>query len=312
MNLGTQPFAVVLLIGPNPVEIERARDLAEALEAFEGGRFNLVLVDDDLKGRPLIQRIAPGLGSRVTMLPNPRRGRGSGWGSGAAAGVLAGLRRVVASSEVSFVLKLDTDSLVIGACANRIRAKFAATPGAGILGAYQFSPARMKDRTSTPALEKLLRQFSVWRRTPAGGPALQLAFWGRYGRIRNVLRRALLNGYRLGEHCSGGGYAVSAECLQALHREGYLDDPTLWLQAPLGEDAIVALLAAAAGYGLEPFDQAGDVFAVRHLGLPDAPDRLVAQGRSVIHSVKDHGDRREADIRTFFKSRRPPRGGGSP
>ena len=39
--------------------------------------------------------------------------------------------------------------------------------------------------------------------------------------------------------------------MAAMKAAGLLADPTLWLQFPLGEDAIVALGAAAVEFGLE-------------------------------------------------------------
>jgi hypothetical protein len=297
-------FAVILLIGPGEQEIERAKDTIESLNAYEPGRFRLFLVDDAPIGPHLPELVAPKIKNEIVYLKNPRNRKGSGWGAGAAAGVLHALRRVVEMGPVDFVLKIDTDTLVIGPFSERIFSFFSDSPMAGILGVYQFSPQRLADRTSTPALEKLLRQITVWRRTPAGGPALQVAFWGKYGRIRNIIRRALLNGYRLGEHCSGGAYAVSPNCLHALNEAGLLAEPTLWLQTPLGEDQVAALSAASVEFGIGTFDPEHEVFAVRHLGLPYPPEELVKRGYSIIHSVKDYEGQREVDIRAYFRKRR--------
>ena len=306
MNVTAATFAGILFIGPEPIEIERARDTVESLLAYEGDRFVLYLIDDDLSGRPLGEQIAPELvrQNRVIQILNPRKGRGCGWGPGTAAALLAALGHVADHQDVAFALKLDTDSLVINGFSEKVAAKFRDCPQAGVLGTYQFSPAKMKDRTSTPALEKLLRQFTIWRRTPAGGIAVQMAFWGKYKRMRNVLRQAILNGYRLGEHCAGGGYAVSIACIRALRTQGLLDDPVLWLQAPLGDDPLLGLLSAAAGFELESFDAEGEPFAVRHRGLPDTPERLIERGHSIIHSLKDYAQQREEGLRSFFREHR--------
>lgn len=307
MTPAPETFAAILFIGPAPIEIERARDAVESLSAYEGGRFVLYLVDDDLRGRPLGEQIAPGLArqNRVVQIPNPRNGSGCGWGPGTAAALLAALGHIADRHELfGFAVKLDTDTLVINRFAEKVAAKFRDCPQAGVLGTYQFSPATMKDRTSTPALEKLLRQFTIWRRTPAGGMAVQMAFWGKYKRMRNVLRQAILNGYRLGEHCAGGGYAVSMACIRAMRTQGLLDDPVLWLQAPLGDDPLLGLLCSAARFRLESFDAEGEPFAVRHRGLPDTPERLIERGHSIVHSVKDHGQQKEEGLRSFFRERR--------
>jgi hypothetical protein len=297
------PFAVVMLIGPGAKEIERARDVVESLIAYEPENFTLFLVDDVPSGRPLVEEISPQIKQRTVYLKNPRNGKGSGWCAGTTAGVLTALQRV-SELPIEFVLKIDTDSLIIGEFAEKIAARFQKLPSIGILGAYQYSPARMKDRSSSPALEKLLRQVTIWRRTPLGGPALQLALFGKYRRIRDIIRKAILNGYRLAEHCSGGGLAVSASCVRAMRDAGLFEEPTMWLRTPLGDDTVVALCAASVEFGIQGFEGKGDPFACKHVGLPDTPERLAEAGYSVIHSVKDHGNQREEAIRTYFQQRR--------
>jgi hypothetical protein len=297
------PFAVVMLIGPGAKEVERARDAIESLIAYEPENFTLFLVDDVPSGRPLVEKISPQIRERTVYLKNPRNGKGSGWCAGTTAGLLTALKRV-SELPIEFVLKIDTDSLIIGEFSKKIAARFQKVPNTGILGAYQFSPARLKDRSSSPALEKLLRQVTVWRRTPLGGPALQLALFGKYRRIRDIIRKAIVNGYRLGEHCSGGGLAVSASCVRAMRDAGLLDDPTMWLRTPLGDDTVVALCAATVEFGIQGFEGKGDPFACKHVGLPDTPERLAEAGCSIIHSVKDHGKQREEAIRTYFRQRR--------
>lgn len=297
------PFAVVMLIGPGAKEAERARDVVESLVAYEQESFTLFLVDDVPSGRPLVEEIAPQIKERTVYLKNPRNGKGSGWCAGTTAGFFTALQRV-SDLPIEFALKIDTDSLIIGEFSEKVAARFRTLPNIGILGAYQYSPARMKDRSSSPALEKLLRQVTIWRRTPLGGPALQLALFGKYRRIRDIIRKAILNGYRLGEHCSGGGLAVSASCVRAMRDAGLFEDPTMWLRTPLGEDTVVALCAASVEFGIQSFEGKGDPFACKHIGLPDTPERLAEAGYGVIHSVKDHGSQREDAIRSYFRQRR--------
>jgi hypothetical protein len=297
-------FAVILPIGPSPEEIVRARDLLDSLQAFEAGNYTLVLVDDHVGGRNLGQEVASNAGLPCVVIMNPRRGRGDGWGSGAAAGTLAALQAAAQLPDHDFVVKLDTDSLVIGTFSKRVADEFRRQPELGIMGAYQFSPASERERSSAPALEKLLRQWAVWRRTPLGGMAVQVGCLGRYGRIRNVIRRALLNGYRLGEHCSGGGYALSMRAVQALKNEKLLDDPLLWLKTPLGEDTVISLCVQAAGFLIQQGETEREVFGVKHLGLMATPEQLMHRGYAVIHSVKDHNEHREDQTRAYFKQLR--------
>lgn len=298
-------FAVILPIGPATEEVVRARDLLDSLQAFEAGNYTLVLVDDHVGGRNLCEEVAGGGGFPCVAITNPRCGRGDGWGSGAAAGTLAALQVASQFPDHEFVIKLDTDSLVIDAFSDRVAHEFRCRPELGLLGAYQFSPAWDRDRSSAPALEKLLRQWAVWRRTPLGGMAVQVGCLGRYGCIRNVIRRALLNGYRLGEHCSGGGYAISMHAVRALKKEKLLDDPLLWLKTPLGEDTVLALCVQAAGFLIQQGEAQREVFGVKHRGLMDAPEQLLKRGYAIIHSVKDHDRCREEQTRAYFKRLRP-------
>ncbi|MBW0001641.1 MAG: hypothetical protein JO015_21300 [Verrucomicrobia bacterium] len=298
-------FAVILPVGPATEEIVRARDLLDSLQAYEAGNFTLVLVDDHAGARDLDREIAGEADYPRVVTTNPRRGRGSGWGSGAAAGTLAALQTVVGlPDDHDFVVKLDTDSLVIDAFSERVLEAFQRRREMGIMGAYQFSPASDRESSSAPALEKLLRQWAVWRRTPLGGTALQVGFLGRYGRIRNVIRRALLNGYRLGEHCSGGGYAMSMRAVRALETEGLLDDPLLWLKTPLGEDTVLSLCVQAVGFCIQQNEAEREVFGVKHLGLLAAPEELGRRGYAIIHSVKDHKEYREGQTRAYFRQMR--------
>ena len=161
-NMGAR-FAVILPVGPAKEEIVRARDLLDSLQRFEAGNYTLVLVDDHAGGRDLGREVVGGADLRWVVTTNPRRGRGDGWSSGAAAGTLAALRVAAQLPEHEFVVKLDTDSLVIDTFSERVANSFRRQPELGIMGAYQFSPASDRDRSSAPALEKLLRQWAVWR-----------------------------------------------------------------------------------------------------------------------------------------------------
>ncbi len=57
----------------------------------------------------------------------------------------------------------------------------------------------------------------------------------------------------------------------------------------------------------------GDAFGVKHVGLPDTPQRLLDRGYSVIHSVKSDARVGEEEIRAFYRQRRAadPAGAGA-
>lgn len=102
----------------------------------------------------------------------------------------------------------------------------------------------------------------------------------------------------------GGGYAVSARALAALTTGGHLSDPLAWLWTPCSEDIVVTLCVTALGQRASDLNGDGEPFGVQAVGLADTPERLVERGYGIIHSVKDHGDRRETETRAFFRARR--------
>jgi hypothetical protein len=296
-------FGVVLLVGQGDKELVRGRDLIDSLRTYEPGNFRLILVDDDVSGRRLVPKIASGLEETSVELLNPRRGRSEGWGSGSTVGILAGLRCAAAMKDLEFVVKVDTDTLIIRSFSGQIKTRFREQPRIGMLGQYLSGPNK---EYGAPFLEKLLRQFAFRYRVSGGIPMLQVAFWGRFKRMRDTIRSALLEGYRLGEHCQGGGYAISRSCLEAFESKGLFDDPCSWLyfSEPLGEDRIVSMCAVAGGFLLQGYNRDGEPFGVQYRGLADSPQRMMARGFAIIHSVKDHGDQKEDDTRAFFRALR--------
>jgi hypothetical protein len=118
------------------------------------------------------------------------------------------------------------------------------------------------------------------------------------------VRGAGRHGYRLGEHCLGGAYAVSAPAARALAGAGVLEDPLITVGTELGEDVVLGLLVRAAGFGLTSLVDLGDPFALRHEGLPAPPAQLVAQGYAIVHSVKFADPGHERRVRAEFAALR--------
>lgn len=302
-------FAVVSPVGPGDREVNRVRDLFDSLEAFEPGNYHFVLVDDD-QGASRFTNIVPKcLRDRYIEIKNPRRGQGGGWAAGCAVAVFAGLDELLRRRiPFNFALKLDTDALVIGPFAEKISAQFAAFSRIGMIGTVRDPNLGEQPLEFVKPLgrivDKLLKQFTVWRRTPlGGGPAVQIALWGRYRLMRDTIREAFINGFRVGEHCYGGGYALSRPCVEALAARGLLGRPRVWLSTPLVEDFLISLCVKSVDFGLKDLSGKGEPFAVRYLGLPDTPENLLAGGHSIIHSVKDCEAQalKEAELRSFFR-----------
>lgn len=299
-------FAVAVAVGPKDEELHRTQDLVDSVAAWERRDGWFIMVDDSPTPRDLHRSLRfPGTLKPIA-LHHPRHGRVIIYkkGKGICSAVLLALQAAARQTSCDFVLKLDTDSLVIGPFVDRIVGFFAAHPRVGKIGAYTLTPngdARDFSRNGNN-IRSLHRPTFDWSR-----PLTSLR--QRRDPARRTVRRhveiAVGNGYQYGEHCLGGGYAISRPLLDAMDAAGFLDDPALWLSIDCPEDVMAGLYTRAAGFEMANCVGEGEVFGVRHKGLPFDPDELVRRGYAVIHAVKNDPRYPEQQVRDFFRSRRP-------
>jgi hypothetical protein len=88
-----------------------------------------------------------------------------------------------------------------------------------------------------------------------------------------------------------------------MQKNGFLDLSVLRFSA-LSEDSLMALLCCASGYRLSDMPEDSDILAINWRGLPMPLDALVSRNKKIVHPIKDCGDVREADVRTYFRKRR--------
>ena len=301
-------FAILIPVGSGAVQIARLIDLLDAVRIYEGrADYRVYLVDDGADLGSALTRL-PG-GERCRIVLNPRKGRGNGWAGGTAVGTLTGLKRIWDSGErYDFVLRVDTDALVIAPFADRIRRIFRDLPAAGVIGSVRYvrEPEQVLRDTAqmAKAVDKLARRITVWRRTPIGLPFFQASVFPGSRQIRNVIQRARSCGHRVGEQCCAGGLALPARTLEAFATRGFLRRPLNWLRTPLCDDFVLGLMIKACGLQIRDCSDPGQPFAVRHQGLPDCPERLADAGYAIIHSLKDRNDLKEESVRDFFRRRR--------
>ena len=297
-------FAAILPVGPGQPEVDRAADTLNSLWAYEPTLGWVVLVDDARQDRQLGQRFDPPPGCRVTSIINPRRGKGVGWSGGLCAATLAALKWVHQHTDASFVLKLDTDALVIAPFAEKIRRAFDEMPEVGMFGSYDRTcngEARDFSRWGC-VMRKFSGPIAIWlREIKKTDKPFQQNLWGRPARIRRIIKDALKNGYAYGQHCLGGAYVISAEMLRRMDRDGLLDDPLLWLHTPVGEDVMMGVYTKAVGLEMRSLVEQGEPFGLKFNGLPDTPERLLSRGYSLIHSVKNDAHFSESEIRGFYR-----------
>lgn len=300
-------FAIVLPVGPEAHDVPRTADLVDALAAYAGVPFALVIVDDGVNPRPLLPQVAGVSGCAAVVLPHPRRvainGRLARYvrSKGLCPAVLAGFAWVARHApRIRFAMKLDTDSLVIAAFFERLAAFFEHRPGIGMTGAFDRTPngTRRDFGPHAPTVRRLYRLVrpSWW--------ALWVTADGASRTLGEHVVAAVTNGYRFGEHCLGGGYAVSPELLRRMLARGYFDDPSLWIPIDCSEDVMMGMYTRAVGLRSANYVRPGEVFGVRYQGLPALPADLLARGYAVIHSVKNDPRMGEAEIRAFFRRQR--------
>ena len=283
-------------VGPGEVEAERWHDTALSLAAWEPGARWLVLVDDGAEDRSFAAQIGS---LKVIVLSHPLRGRKAGFSDRIAAGVLAGMAWIARNTDADVVLRLDTDALVIAPFEEKLAGALA-DESIGLVGSYDVD------------CNGELRDFGSWAPTVQTKARVRqprrIAVAGRSARIRRYIREARAAGYVWGEHAIGCAFAMPRRVVDALDRDGALDNPLLFVRSGLGDDPALALLVRRAGYRLAGHVGEGETFGVAWRGLPDAPDRLAARGYSIIHSVRNDPQHSEADIRRHFRAlRQQPR-----
>ena len=298
-------FAVMVPVGPAALEVERLADLADSLSAYEPGPGWFVMVDDSPAPRGLDRRVClpPGI---TPVALHHRRPRPMSWrnGGGMCSSVLMGMQWVQANTDAAFLLKLDTDSLIINPFCKRMCDLLDADPSIGTAGACTRTPEGLERTWQHHAvtIRQMLKPPFDWRH-----PIRSLT--GDYPErmpeaIKRLIREALRNGYDPGEHCLGGGYVLSRTLLDRAAGAGYLSDPQMWMDIDLAEDVMAGVIARAVGLGLANHVKPGEIFGVRWRGLPAPPATLVEQAYAVIHAVKNDPDYDEATVRAFFQARR--------
>lgn len=291
-------FSVVIAVGPGEREFVRLEGLLAGLLAVEAENLLEIVIVDDSNGRwdytALPDRRFP---PAIKVVVSPRAGRGDGWRGGLAANILFGMRTALQASPLTFVLKLDTDSFVIGPVFDRLSSFFSSQKAIGVAGScfqYDLNGAAVAPSTWKVNLKKHARLIRL-RRNPI--PHVEHAFFGRKALIRELLLRALDRRWDWGACAQGGGYAVSGGLLELWQERSILSDDLLWVDTDLGEDVVVSLLCFAADMQVADFNQEGGVFGVQFEGLGFSVDELFRRGYGVIHSTKVDDWRQEQELR---------------
>lgn len=284
-------------------------DLLDSWWCYTDNDAVAVLVFDAHELPPWTADLADRFGARLAMLLNPRSLRGEGLWGGLFCGVLAGLRWIYENTGCDWVLKLDTDSLVIAPYADRVRSVFADNPATGMIGTVGGTCNRRRFIYGREAqsVSPLVRALSPPQREDRDDDVASMRAYLRTSPgcvFATHIRDAMARGFRRHIFCQGGGYSVRREALRALFESRYVADPLLWADLPAGEDLLLAMYLRALGWRITDCSDRRQVFGLQWRGLPFPPADLLAQGYAVIHSVKNDPRWSEDAIRTYFAGMR--------
>jgi hypothetical protein len=272
-------FAIVVPVGPSAAEAERFRDLIASVEAYEPGACLCVAIDSAPRPRVLLPRP----GCRLVTLARPYDGAGEPLLGRLSAAILLALDVIRKAGPVDFILRLDTDALVIAPFAAAVRDFLRRHPHTGMLGTLGCTCRRDEPYYGCESR------------------AVSDVMLAGHRRIRAHARRAIANGYTAKEYCQGGAYVLPFRTVERMARRRYLESPEIWVEAPVPEDVMMGMYTRAVGLRSMDFSLRGQPFANHYRGLPYAPRELVRRGHAIIHSVKRDAEFTEREIRRYFR-----------
>ncbi len=310
-------FAAYLAVGPDSTEPARMTDVVASLLHYEPSLANLIIIADGIEDVSVLDLNAVPSTCKCIVIPHPRPNSQLNKYGGLCTANLIALDYIRRHSMVDFVLKLDTDSLVIAPFSKRIAAFLEAHSNAGTAGALGDSCNRetrsfrmdaavaktlqtgveigLSDGSMSPEQDDVLKGWGVTT-------ALQLQGL----REISVLLEPLLRIEFAGTHCQGGSYVITRRQLDGLSATGLFGNPHLWLDFKIGEDQMMGAFCSIAGLQVLDFSNNGEVFGVQASGLAYSPAQLVDRGYGIIHSVKNDPNNNESEIRRFFRGMREP------
>src|SRR5713101_530924 len=121
-------FAALIPVGPGALESTRTVDLLDSLFTYEPAAKAVII--DDTHGSGLAAQLQSALTSAVTIIRHPRAMPTDSSLGPLCAGVLFGIEYIYNSAPVDFIVKLDTDALVIGSFSDKLGTKLADCPEA--------------------------------------------------------------------------------------------------------------------------------------------------------------------------------------
>lgn len=288
-------LVIVMPIGP-AAEPRFVADTLASIRHYTHCTHKVVIADDSQKGtgNTLLKEFP-----NLVVLPTKKN-------LGKVAGLYINLahayRYALQHYDFRALLKMDDDALMIGASPEREAvALFAEQVNVGMAGRYisgRFSPDSYGNiHDNYWPRKQLIKDACSWKiiRRPR-------ANW----RLRQLLFKAMRNGYELGENIQGGAYFMNPRCLQKLAEEGLLPNAQLGA-VNFGEDLLFSLLTRAVDFKLTDLAMPGGPIGCAWTGLPAPPEVLLHDRKKLIHSTRFWKEMDEAAVRKFFQSCRAAR-----
>ncbi|MEB3357089.1 MAG: hypothetical protein VKK04_10200 [Synechococcales bacterium] len=304
----TQNFVGLIHVGPKQTHLADAMEALDSLFHYEPGIKGMVAINDAPDPHRL-QGLEQRYGGKLTSVHCPWHSQWSDgiWGRGCSRNLLGMKRAYEHYQPFSYLLKLDTDALVIDSFSESISQFFEQHPEVGLIGTYQVTPQGEVRRAPKWSTRIAAYANGIGFKDLKKNHLSLLYFLTHrpvFRRMSDVIRTAIANGYEPSEHCQGGSYAVSFPLIQQLYQRGELDHPEQWLYMNMGEDFLLAIHTRYLGYQMADFNRAGEPFGIDYLGLPFPPAELVARGYAIVHSTNNDPLVSQETINAFFRDRR--------
>jgi hypothetical protein len=312
-------FTVYIPVGPDERDPDRLVDLVDGLAFYEPTVSWIVIVDDSPDGRSLENMLRVPPNCQLAALPNPRKSRHIDKLGALSASNMIAYEFIRTHCFPDFVLKVDTDALIIAPFADKIRQRFDLLVDVGMLGLLGNSCNRaLRSFRSDERFMQILRnaasiaaQLNADRNVLPDEMSAKLVTWGivTESQINNFVAASqrlspLIESEFKGSHCQGGAYAVSGEAIARMSNCGFFSDPHIWMEIPFPEDKLMGAFCFLAGMSVADFSEPGEPFGVQAYGIAYAPEELRQMGYSLIHSIKNDPRYSEQAIREYYRSQR--------
>lgn len=195
-----------------------------------------------------------------------------------------------------FILKLDTDVLIINPFKEKIYTIVDTHPSYGVAGIVTHD-ADGNIRKPYPWHQRIYR---LTHNLPPC-PECDTYYSASKKILQDTLERAVAHGYYLGKSVLGGSYIYSPQAIKTVHRLGI--QPDSFFGTHLGEDIVISLIVQAEGFDILDTPSLKDnPFGVWWLRPPHTPWNL-ARRFSILHSVRFKS--RSLIIRLYEVIRKP-------